>query len=350
MEVSRMIDPHHFFLGKLSREESASAFLATLLEQHDKFRQFFFKECEIEQPQGPCQVSIEQEEVDIRLDYYDAKVVVLIENKVRPGALQVDQLVRYYRQTRESDVDSSIHSILVGPNEGSGQSEVDRLKRLNLHQDHPSDIVKHLSWRDLAEFPEEPKSDNPWATFVIKGFENVLKIMNDAAQEKYPLTNVIERQILHDVARAAFGHLSNTFPEMRLRLWRSKELFNIYPTGTDISLGINLVFLVEDKPPYRPLGIVDAQRITAWLETQVTLSAKGKSNHPLRAEWNRMLQKGEYDIPGLGLHTLGGRWFKRKEPFPAGDSASLQRELVRVGSAVITEAAKLHNAYPSQLA
>lgn len=140
------MNPHFFFSGKLSREESASAFLATLLDQHAEFRAFFFRSLNREEPRGPRQVSIEHKEVDIRLAYPEAKTVVLIENKVRPGALQVNQLVRYYQQERADTAASRILSIMISPSAGSGASEADRLAR---HKEfRPTDAVLKVSWRD----------------------------------------------------------------------------------------------------------------------------------------------------------------------------------------------------------
>lgn len=85
----------HFFRGSLKREEVASASLATLLED-PAFREAFFKLF----PQSrnilgnPCwTVEVEAAGIDIRLDSDEA--VMIIENKVRPGAYQSGQLLRY---------------------------------------------------------------------------------------------------------------------------------------------------------------------------------------------------------------------------------------------------------------
>lgn len=78
----------HFFRGSRKREEVASAFLATLLEDPG-FRQAFFKKLfpqAIDILSNPCWiVEVEAAGIDIRLDSDEA--VMIIENKVRPGRM-----------------------------------------------------------------------------------------------------------------------------------------------------------------------------------------------------------------------------------------------------------------------
>lgn len=331
------MNPRFFFTGKLSREESASAFLATLLDQHAEFRAFFFRSLKIEEPKGLCRVSIEHKEVDIRLDYPAAQVVVLIENKVRPGALQVNQLVRYYQQELAANVDSRIISIMISPSPGSGSSEADRLTQ---HKDfRPSDKVVKSSWRDLSEFCDILNGEDSQAQFIKGGFASVLKIIEEAAQEKFPLLG--GRIILHDAAQSAFNQLAGAFPG-KLRFWRAKDVFDIYSIGGDITANVDLLFQVENKAPYAPLGMSDENNITATLRTQITLSDRGRRNRPLKNEWNRLCEAGKYDIPGLGTHTLAGRWFKREVEF-RGDTAMLQRKIAELGRVVIAKASELQS-------
>jgi len=328
--------PHFFFQGKLSREESASAFLATLLDQHSEFRSFFYKSLKIDEPASQCLVSIEQKEVDIRLEYPAAGVIVLIENKVRPGALQVNQLVRYYQQERAANANARIISIMISPSAGSGSSEAVRLTK---HKDfRPTDAVLKLSWRDLAEYCDIIKDEDPSANFLKGGFASILKIIDDAAQEKYPLTE--GRIVLHTATHAALAELTKAFPGMRLGFWRGKDLFNIYSMGCDITAFIDLIFRVESAAPYAPLDVSDPQKIVATIRTQFTLSAKGRRNHPLRDEWSRLCAAGEYEIPGLGPHKLSGRWFKKEAGF-SGNIAELERELAERARIVIAKANEL---------
>jgi hypothetical protein len=319
------MNPHFFFVGKLSREESASAFLATLLEYRHDFRTYLFKMLAIAEPHGPCQVNIEQMNVDIRLDYPTAKVVALIENKVRPGAIQVNQLVRYYIQERITNEDARILSILITPTEGYGAGEA---TRLTTHREfRETDIACRLTWHELAQFCDLLADEDRDAEFIRGGFNCVLKVIEDAAQEKYPLIG--GREIAESIARTVFGKLTEEFPKVGLRFWRGKDYFEIYSIKTDITIYVQLAFRVASRPPYAPLEIPDRDHVSAMLRTQFALSAKGKRNEPLKTTWYGNCEDGIW----LG-HKLIGKWFKY-EAEVSGDASRLEYKLAEMGRSVI---------------
>jgi hypothetical protein len=269
--------------------------------------------------------------IDIRVKYSSAKVVCLIENKVRPGAFQVGQLVHYYLEELSKSADSRILVVLVVPYEGKGGSEIDRLTN---HQEFRSqrDAAYIVSWGDLAEFCGLLQQEDLHGEFVRGGFNCVLKTIDDAAKEKYPLIG--GREIAHEIAQAAFQALKQEFPGTGFRLWRGKNYFTIYTIGTDITIYVDLNFRVDNKAPYTPREIPDRQHVTAILSTQFNLSAKGKRNQQLKEEWDLINKTGEYDVAHLGLHRLAGRWFKREVPV-YGDAALLEKQLVDMGRSII---------------
>jgi len=330
------MNPHFFFQGKLSREESASAFLATLLEQRADFRSFLFRILEVEEPQSSGQVNIEQSNIDIRVEYSSAKVVCLIENKVRPGAFQARQLVRYYRKELPTSVDSRILVILVVPYEGKGGSEINCLTNDQEFR-RQMDAAYRVSWRGLAEFCDLLQQEDLHGEFVRGGFNCVLKMIDDAAQEKYPLIG--GREIAHEITQAAFQALKQEFPRTSFRLWRGKDFFTIYTIGTDITIYVALSFRVDNKAPYTPLEIPDRQHVTAILSTQFSLSAKGKRDQRLKEEWDPINKNGEYDVAHLGLHRLAGKWFTR-EVAVCGDATVLEQQLVDMGRSIIKSLGK----------
>jgi len=325
------MNPHFFFEGNLSREESVSAFLAVLLEQHSDFRSFLFNTLEVTEPQGTCRVTIEEKEVDIRLDYPSDKVTVLIENKLRPGSLQVNQLVRYYQSELKQNPDSRILSILAVPSEGTGTIEASRLVAHD--QFRPSDLVYKISWRLLTQFCDLMQQEDPNREFVRHGFASIFKIIESAAQEKYPLLG--GREIAHEIAQHVLAALKQDFPDTRFGFWRGKDFFDIYTIGTDITVYVDLAFRVEDKSPYKPLEIHDGHHIIAILRTQFGLSAKGKRNAAAREKWVAMCQNGAVGILSSGKHKLEGRWFKH-EVTASGDATLVERQLADMGRSVIS--------------
>jgi len=323
--------PHFFFKGKLSREESASAFLATLLEQRPDFRSFLFSSLELAEPDGDCRVTVEDKDVDIKVDYPTDKVTVLIENKVRPGSLQQYQLVRYYESERRANADSRIVSILVGPGEGAGTNEVGRLRTHS--QFRPTDSAHRVSWRLLAQFGELIQQEDRDKEFVRGGFDCIFTIIENATEEKYPLVG--GREIAQEIAQNVLRALEQDYPGIRFGFWRAKDCFNIYSIGTDVTVYVDLAFRTENKEPCMTLEIPDRQHVTAILRTQFALSAKGKKNPATRQKWHHMCQDGEAEILSSGKHQLEGKWFKYETPV-SGDAVVLERQLADMGRSVIT--------------
>jgi hypothetical protein len=325
------MNPHFFFLGKLSREESTSAFLATLLEQHADFRSYFFKTAEIEEPHGVCHVSVEEKEVDIRIDYPDAKVVVLIENKVRPGALKVSQLVRYYHEELLCRPECRILSVLVAPGDGVGINETRRLERDPKFR--PSDAVYRVSWQELTAYRGLSKQEDRFVKFVEGGFDSITKIIETAAEEKYPLVG--GRDVAHDIVQSAYHQIRQNFTAVNFQIWRSKDSFTIFSLGTDFTVYIDLVFRIDEETNI-PLEMSDKQHINAIIRTQFTLSGKGKRNSDLKRYWDRLCSQGKHDIPNCGKHILRGRWFKYEEPVRDNADSAAQK-LAILGGAVILD-------------
>jgi hypothetical protein len=96
-----LMDLKHFFAGNLSKELVASAFLATLLEARAGFRAFIFAQMGCEEAMKLAQaewiVRVGAESVDVRLDATREGWVLLVENKISPGSMQLGQLLRYYQ-------------------------------------------------------------------------------------------------------------------------------------------------------------------------------------------------------------------------------------------------------------
>jgi len=325
------MNPHFFFKGKLSREESASAFLATLIEQRPDFRTFLFSALEMAEPKGSCSVTIEKKDVDIKIYYPNDRIVVLIENKLRPGSLKVRQLVRYYQSELKENPNSKILSILVVPSEGTGTSEAARLR--DNDQFRSTDFVGIVSWRGFSQFRDLMQQEDADKEFIDRAFDSIFMIIDSAATEKYPLRD--GREIAHEIAQNVLRALKKDFPHIRFGFWRGKDYFNIYSIATDITIYVDLAFHIANKAPYIPTEIQDRQHLTVILRTQFALSAKGKKNAAVRKEWDRICQDGIIEILPSGGHKLEGRWFKH-EVSASGDTKLFERQLTDMGRLVIT--------------
>jgi hypothetical protein len=86
----------HFFENMVRREETASAFLATLLDYDPAFRTAFLRlildDPAVEETESWL-VAVEEDRVDVTLE--SPSTVVLIEDKISAGAKQQEQLLRF---------------------------------------------------------------------------------------------------------------------------------------------------------------------------------------------------------------------------------------------------------------
>jgi hypothetical protein len=319
---------HLFFEGKLSREESASAFLATLLEQRPDFRSFFFNVLDQPEPKGDCSITIEHRNVDIRIDYPAAKRVILIENKLRPGALQSKQLVRYYGDELRQNRKSRIVFAFIVPSEGSGTSEMGRL-RTELRK---KDSGYRVPWELIGEFQDTIRTKDKDKEFINSGFGVIFKIIKGATQEKYPVIG--GREIANEIAKKVLQTLQRNFPKIRFSLWRSKNHFTILTNGTNVTIYVDLSFRTENKKPYKPIGIKDRKHLTLRLRTEFALSAKGKKAQTARSKWDRMSPDDLAAIVPSGEHQLHGRWYRRTVT-ASGSSKQLENQLVEMGRSLI---------------
>lgn len=300
----KTMNPHFFFQGKLSREESASAYLATLLEQFPPLRAAALDIAGIAEPAGSCTIQTEQREVDIRLDYPDANMVVLVENKVRAGALQVDQLSRYYEQELSANPDLKIIVIMVAPGCGSGEEE---LKRLHANPAfRPTDQAVRLSWDDLASvITTSLPSNHPEHEFASTGMAAIQHIIQKAKAMKYPLEGL--RDTIHEICVSVKDQLESEFDPVNLGIWRMENFFDIYSVKSDMSISI--------APYYDPEVIPDTDEagnpiLHVKLLARFKLSAQGSKKPERKAQWRELIKSPTYDCNG-DTYQLTGKWFQR---------------------------------------
>jgi hypothetical protein len=158
------MNPHFFFEGTL-REEAASAFLATLLEQDPGFRAAFLRRVGVD-----FSVDVAPR---IRVEPYlgggkwpDVLVqlpgsIVVVENKVRPRIVQPDQLARYYLAAVQKWPRRRVIAVLLMANVRVRAPEV-RLVRREIRRGARDDRAIALTWsqvRWLLRFADGPDAE-----------------------------------------------------------------------------------------------------------------------------------------------------------------------------------------------
>ena len=105
---------HFFYEGSLGREEAASAFLATMLEQYPSFRKSFFDLLGLPDEKSRSlateewNVVTEEDEVDVTMHPQRGNHVILIENKVQASSKMAGQVSRYYQSQINKEPDKSV--------------------------------------------------------------------------------------------------------------------------------------------------------------------------------------------------------------------------------------------------
>jgi|YNPNPStandDraft_1061719.scaffolds.fasta_scaffold03633_2 hypothetical protein len=321
----------HFFRGLLKREEVASAFLATLLECEPAFREAFFQElfpdAAADLAGARWTVQVEMGRVDVRME--SEKAIVLIENKIRAGAYESGQLVRYYKS--ELPTDKTIFVAFVAP-EGVGVHETDELTTLESFRERDSAAL--VSWQRLATVAhllQIPKSGN-W--FVESGFEEIARIIDEDSRPTYPRegTRAVLARIADDALRA-LGSLST----IQFSRWSGRDHEQILTNKTNITLWLSLVFDAEEEPPYRPINVEDGDRLRVSLRTQFKLSGAGRKKPGLKAWWSQAVAERTFEIPKVGEHHLDDQgWFVRSAEIVLPPD-KLADAMTQAGLAVVEE-------------
>ena len=297
----------HFFENMVRREETASAFLATLLEYHPTFRREFLRTA-LGDPafddREPWLVQVEAERVDVTLE--SPSVLVLIEDKISAGAKQQEQLLRYYLAAVDRTPGKRIAAVYLAPG-GMGMGEVEAVERSPIRVDRPSDVIVLLPWDKVAEMIARlPDSDKAW--FARSGMDQIERAIERARQEKYPAVG--DRALVRGISEEAHRLLSTRSPGARLHRWSGRDFEEIYTVNSPVTMWLDAVFEIESEPPFLPIGLVQADGIHVDVRSQIKLAGKVKRASGLGRLWAELLAGGAVEVPGVGRHELQpNKWF-----------------------------------------
>jgi hypothetical protein len=294
-----------FFNGKLSREEMASAFLACLLDQRDDFRAFFFHAANMTKLPDSCQVGVEIDNVDIRIDCGDCNKVVLIEVKVRRNAIQSGQLSSYFGRLREREPDKQVAFIMVVPGKGSGAAEIQRLRESRLWRE--KDQASTVTWSQLAAFADQLSKYDRDESFINSGFEMILKMIEDKGGGMYSAAG--GRDIVLDLARRIAATLEKEMSPAKFQVWSNRDALDISPYGSLFSPSLRIAFDTPLDDNGVPITPITDQDVRVRAETMYGISNKGKRNPRVNTEWQKMRALGTMNVTPDITHQLKGRWY-----------------------------------------
>jgi hypothetical protein len=327
------MDLRHFFENMVRREETASAFLATLLDFDPAFRAAFLAEATGDQSfdtGGPWRVSVEEAWVDVTLDS-DA-VRVLIEDKIAAGAKQKNQLLRYYLRAVEEVPEKRLVALYLAPHD-MGRSEVERVTRDATFIKRGTDLASHISWSDVAQvIGDLPESPNGW--FARTGMREIERAIQQAARAKYPAIG--DRAVVRNLVGRAYDALVESHPTIRFGRWSGGDIEEVsYGYGGPVTYWLDTVFAFDPAPPHLPIGVVQADGVHVVIRSAFKLAAKSRSDPRLRSAWDSLRAEGHVDVPSVGVHALNPNgWFVYEAPV-VGSADAVASEVARVGSAVV---------------
>ncbi len=340
------MDLHFFFEGKLSGEEVASAFLATLLEQRPEIRQAFFDVLAKsivagrmgEPKQKDWKVSVEARSEsgseDIRLEATDGSALLVVENKLLAASKQKEQLLRYYTQHAKRDPKQqvAIGAVYLAP--GSGRSEVEAVLKSDLFPKRPNDFVARVSWDRLTEAIEKFASEDLAGQFLTSGTEQIDIIIEEDGVKWPPVDG---RQDVLDVVIAVRDSLLKQFPAIQLmRPWPGRERYTLSTRGTNVTVWLRAKFRAEHSEPYRPVDLWDAGRLRLTVGARIKLSATGRKQPGLRRRWEEVVRAKFLEVPKLGVLPVpeGGRWAEDEYPV-TGTKAEVVARITEIGAALL---------------
>jgi len=179
----------HFFGGAQSKEETASAYLATLLDFDPVFRSRFLALAPVEpRLDGSLDWAVRVEDtrmnagaVDVTLEWPrgDPTTFVMIENKLAASAKRVGQLRKYYLGAVNTWPGRRIIGFYLAPSRGVAASEIAEVKGTEEYRvrggGHPNaDEVFPLAWEsDVVPIIRGLPSADDW--FEASGIDEVLK-------------------------------------------------------------------------------------------------------------------------------------------------------------------------------
>jgi len=318
----------HFFENMVRREETASAFLATLLEYDPTFRRAFLR-LVLDDPafddQETWSVRVEEERVDVTIE--SPTMLVLIEDKIGSGAKQHGQLLRYYLSAVETRSKKRIVAVYLAPG-GIGIDEVDLVRRSTIFAQRESDVARHVPWGSVAELiDQQPQGEGAW--FARSGMCEIERAIERARQERYPALG--DRALVRGLTDNAVALLSSRCPDVTLGRWSGRDFEEILTNGTPVTVWLDAVFEVESEPPFQPIGIVRPDGIHLTIRSMFKLAGKVKRTSDLANQWNALARAGSAEVPGIGRHGLQpNKWFVHTVP-AIGTAEDLEGALADTG-------------------
>jgi hypothetical protein len=321
---------NHFFRGTVRKEDVASAFLATALEQSPRFRAHFFRLVDADQAEALAEqiwtYAVEERRVDVTLKA--AGIQVIIENKICAGAHQAEQLIRYYRECAEAIATTDrILAVYVAPR-SLGKREVDLVNELLTSEPRGTDRAVHVSWAELAGFRSPEAEDAE----LVSGFATILGLIDELTQSKYLREG--DRDVLGTTVDRALQTIRAT-SGVPLSRWTGATVEEIVTVGTNVTMWADAVFDSDEQPPHAPLDLWDGDRMKLTLRVKFKVAGHVKKSDPFWKWWATTLLANTIDIAGVGRFGTEGKGWLAYEESLTNTPEAVERRMAALGTGTL---------------
>jgi hypothetical protein len=297
----------HFFGGAQSKEETASAYLATLLDFDPVFRGRFLALADVKpRLDGSLDWAVRAEDgrmnagaVDVTLEWprEDPTTFVMIENKLAASAKNVGQFRKYYLGAVKTWPGRRIVGFYLAPSRGVAASEIKEVMgteeyRARGGQRPNADEIFPLDWEnDVAPIVRGLPSADDW--FEASGIDEVLK-----AIARPPLPPDQQRDVIRDIVNRALDDLADAVPGVTFIPWRSAGQEAVYKPGGMLTIFVTVAFPVDEEARLlRDVVVDDNVRVT--LVTDFGLRIAAVKPPEVVWAWRALLRERRIDISGM---------------------------------------------------
>jgi hypothetical protein len=245
----------HFFVGAQSKEETASAYLATLLDSDPVFRSRFLDLAHVEPGlDGSLDWAVRVEDsrvntgaVDVTLEWPrgDPTTFIMVENKVAASAKDDGQFRKYYRGAVAAWPGRRVVGLYLAPSRGLAASEIGQVKATEEYIARgggrpDADEVFAIDWEnDVTPIVRGLPSASDW--FVASGIDEVLNAIKHP-----PLPPDQQRDTIRRIVDDAVADLGGAVPGNPFQPWHSKRQEAVYKPGGMLTIWVTVVFPVDE--------------------------------------------------------------------------------------------------------
>lgn len=331
------------------REGAASALVGTMLKESPEFRDLFFDALEDLEPslvqslkRKEWNVDVEVHQQDIRLVARDGPTVLIIENKIRAGAVQRNQMVKYYqRELTEPGLapEKRIGLVYLAPGPSIGDREVERVRNAIKDKDRQRlDFAARVSWDEVKEAGDKiyhGSEAGDWQShFIAEGLALVKNVIDTSPDEVWKAVG--DRRIVKSMAIDVTEGLMRKFPKFQFgKPWPRKDGYNLWTQKTNVTMWLGLRFKPKAEAPYQPDDWNVKGGFKVKLVGALKLSAAGRRQPQLRERWEQKIKAGKLPVRDFQeLETRASGWMTAEREI-VGTKEDIVRIATEAGSGLM---------------